>query len=181
MFSTHVLGLLLVAIYIHIHMKNLHEKLDRVWLILLWVCAWENQAFLQLNWIRSGILLSVDVFSQGRKRMFKIEASKSVISVFPLLTHFEASPLSLPLIFFLSHFLCMLMHFNILLSLIFLFCLVIRMCQQHQSLWKTGVTHKGRGIGVRRKFSSIITLRLPLSKYSPRRKDSFQTSTTRFD
>lgn len=69
----------------------------------------------------------------------------------------------------------MLMHFNILLSLIFLFCLVIRMCQQHQSLWKTGVTHKGRVNGVRRKFPSIITLRLPLSKYSPRCKSGFQS------
>lgn len=90
-----------------------------MWLIPLWVCAWENQACLLLNWIRSGILLSVNVFSQGRKRMFKIEASKPVNSVFPLLTLFEASPLSLPL--FLSQLLCMLMHFSILLSLIFLF------------------------------------------------------------
>lgn len=56
------------------------------------------------------------------------------------------------------------------------FCPVILwMCQQHQSRWKTGVTHRGRENGVRRKFSSIITLRLPLPKYSPWRKGSFQS------
>jgi len=83
--------MLLLAIWIFFFCVDANmKKIDKVWLIPLWVCAWEKQAFLLLNWIRSGILLSVNMFSQGRKHMFKIEASKSVISVFPLLTLFEA-------------------------------------------------------------------------------------------